>query len=142
MDSDRLYYTLEPLYHGGVIYAPLDTPVPMRPVLSRDEAEGLISGIPAMRSQYARQADSKLAAAEYKACLATYDPTNLLHLIRKIYIKNKEAITAGKGYGQIDDRFLKRAKELLYGELAVSLGIAREQVESAIVRAVEGDQKK
>ena len=58
MDSDRLYYTLEPLYHGGVIYAPLDTPVPMRPVLSRDEAEGLISSIPAMRSQYARQADS------------------------------------------------------------------------------------
>ena len=41
--EDKLYYTLAPLYSAGVIYAPLDTPVLMRPVLTREAAEKLIS---------------------------------------------------------------------------------------------------
>ena len=40
--SDKPYYTLAPLYRMGKIYAPVDTTVLMRPVLSRKEAEDLI----------------------------------------------------------------------------------------------------
>lgn len=139
LGTQRQYYTLTPLYHSGVIYAPTDVSVPMRPVLGREEAWALLRGIPAMDEDMACPPDAKQAALEYRAALQTYDCENLLRLIRLIYNKNIEAITLGKSYGQTDDKFLKRAKELLYGELAVSLGIPPSEVEAVIVRVVEAE---
>ena len=41
-DRGRRYYVLKPLWQDGVIYAPVDSEkVPMRPVISREEAEAL-----------------------------------------------------------------------------------------------------
>ena len=40
-------------------------------------------------------------------------------------------------YGQMDQRYMKRAEELLYGELSVALGIERDQVVSYIARVLE-----
>ena len=43
-DRGRRYYLLKPLYQDGVIYAPVDSDkVPIRPVISREEAEALIA---------------------------------------------------------------------------------------------------
>ena len=47
--QDQLYYVLTPLYQDFTIYVPTDTTkVFMRPIISRDEAEELIKGIPEM----------------------------------------------------------------------------------------------
>lgn len=139
-DKSRTYYTLVPLYQRGVIYAPTDISVRMRPVISADEAWALINNIPNMASEYARPADAKQALADYRAFLETYECEDLLNLIRMIYIKNESAITQGKNYSQTDDKFLKKARELLYGELAVALGIPAGEVEKTIVKAVEAIQ--
>lgn len=138
LHQGRTYYTLEPLYHGGVIYAPADVAVPMRSVLSEEEAWALIRRIPEMPDTVVQSMDPKQTEAAYKSYLRSYACEDLLHLIRTIYSKNETAITLGKSYGQIDDRFLKRAKTLLYGELAVSLGIPTEEVEDLIVLTIEG----
>ena len=132
VDSERLYYTLTPLYRQGVIYAPTDVAVPMRPILSREEAHALIRSIPTMASDPAEFSDAKQAAQQYKALLQTYDYANLLRLIRMIYAKNEQAITQGKAYSHVEERFLKRARELLHGELAVALGVAPGEVEPLI----------
>lgn len=137
--GDRQYYTLAPVYHTGVIYAPVDVSIPMRPILTRQEALALIDAIPGMEEDFAFRPDPRKAAQEYKAVLQTYDCANLLRLIRMLYNKNRQAITDGKHYGQTDDRFLRQAKELLYGELAMALDIPFGEVEAAIVRAVEGE---
>ena len=121
-DPARLYYTLAPVYHKGVVYAPVDVNVPMRPVLTREDALTLIHAIPQMKQSSAECQDSKQAAAEYNALLKSYDCASLLRLIRMIYSKNEKAITAGKEYSQVDKRFLRRACELLHGELAAALG--------------------
>lgn len=141
-DQDRRYYTLAPLYHSGVIYAPTDVSIPMRPILSREAAWALIRGIPHMEGEMACPQDAKQAAQEYRAVLQTYDCENLLRLIRLIYNKNSEAISMGKSYGQTDDKFLKRAKELLYGELAISLDIPLDEVEQTIIRTVEAEEER
>ena len=45
---DKMYYHLSPLVGSGVYFAPVDSAVFMRPVLSRDEAEALIDAIPSI----------------------------------------------------------------------------------------------
>ena len=47
--KDRIYYTLELLYDKGTIYIPADTKVFMRHVITKDEANDLISRIPDIR---------------------------------------------------------------------------------------------
>lgn len=138
-DPGRLYYTLTPVYRKGVVYAPTDVDVPMRPALSREEALSLIRSIPTMDQNTLEFADAKQAALEYKALLQTYDHGNLLRLIRAIYAKNERAIVQGKSYSHVDEKFLKRARELLHGELAVSLGVEPDEVERMIREAVEAD---
>ena len=59
-DRGRKYYLLKPLWQDGVIYAPVDSAkVPMRPVMSREEAEALIDRMPGIRSMSA-SASSRL----------------------------------------------------------------------------------
>lgn len=141
LDKDRTYYTLKPLYHSGIIYAPTDVNIRMRPVISKDEALSLIHGITDMATEFEKYDDAKQAAIEYKAALQTYDCLNLLQLIRLIYYKNVDAMAQKKGLGQTDDKYIKRAKELLYGELAVSLGIPVSEVEDMITKEVENTER-
>ncbi len=138
MDQSRTYYTLSPVYHTGVIYVPTDAPVLMRPMLTKQEAMTLIKSIPDMPNDFERGVAAKQAAAEYKSYLQTYDCTNLLQLVRMLYTKREEAAVAGRGYGQTDDRYFKRAKELLYGELALALEIPVGEVENEICNTIGG----
>lgn len=48
----------------------------------------------------------------------------------------------GKGYGRTEEHYLKRAQELLHGELAVSLNIPVEQVEETIARTLESQAER
>ena len=137
MDQSKSYYTLSPVYHTGVIYAPANANARMRPMLTPEEAQALIEDIPDMPAHYDLPTDPKQIAVEYKNYLQTYDCVNLLHLIRIIYTKREEASALGKGYGQTDDRFFRRAKDLLYGELALALDIPVDQIESTIVSTLE-----
>ena len=47
----KAYYTMSPLYGSGRIYAPVETSVFMRPILTREEAEALIRGIPRIQGE-------------------------------------------------------------------------------------------
>lgn len=50
-ERKRLYYTLRPRSGTETIYAPVDTPVYMRGIISREEAERLIDCIPELSVQ-------------------------------------------------------------------------------------------
>jgi CarD family transcriptional regulator len=45
MKSDKLYYTLQPLYRSGTVFAPVEGKVFMRPVINRKQAEELVRSI-------------------------------------------------------------------------------------------------
>ena len=57
-----------------------------------------------------------------------------MQLIKGIYEKGKHA-----KLGVVDQRYMKRAEDLLYGELAVALGIERDEVLPYIRRVVDGE---
>ena len=136
IDGGRLYYTLAPQYQTGVIYAPVDTPVFMRPVLSAREAEELIDRIPSIREDgYSSQ---KLLSDHYRGFLETHQCEDLVQLIKTVYGKSRQFQQNGRKPRQVDQHYLKRAEELLYGEFAVALGIGAGEVVGYISDRVGG----
>jgi len=137
-DADRLYYTLTPVYATGTIYIPVDTKVFMRPIIDRQQAEELIARIPQIREDLCCSRDPKMLAERYRASLLTHQCEDLVQLIKSIYAKNH---TAGRKPGHIDQQYMKRAQELLHGELAAALDLPIEDMETYISEAVAAQQQ-
>ena len=68
----------------------------------------------------------------YQEIIASHDCINLVKLIKAVYSKRNKNTKNDRKPGQIDERFLKRAEDMLFGELAVALDIPRDQVVSYI----------
>ena len=133
------YYTLIPLYQTGKIYAPVDTAKFNRPIMSREEAVALIKEIPDIPVEIYENNNPRLLGDHYQSYLKTHDGKDLLRVIRSIYIKGENATAQGRRLGQVDERNFKQAIEILHGELAVALGIEKDQVEDYIVKTLEND---
>lgn len=122
-ESERLYYKLSPVYGKGFIFIPVDTKVFMRPIISKDEALTLISKIPDIKSGLIDAVSQKELAEYYQSSFVSHQCEDLIQLIKTVYNKTQKQIMTGKKPGQTDQRYLKRAEDLLHGELAVALGI-------------------
>lgn len=139
--EDRLYYTLEPLYQTCLIYAPVDGKVFMRPVISRTEAEKLIDGIPDVEPQVCSIRDLRQLREHYEAAIRSHDCAELIALSMSIYKKKRLAAQQKRRLGQTDQRFMKQAEELLFGELAAALDIQPEQVPDYISARTDYDRE-
>ena len=131
------YYTLSPVYRDGKIFTPVDTTVYTRPVMTREEAETLIDRIPDIPEEIYENSNPRLLNEHYQAYLKSYDCMDLLRLIRAIYAKGRNAQGKGRHLGQVDERTIKRAMEMLHGELAVALDIPVDGVKDYITRRIE-----
>ncbi len=132
LEENREYYTLCPFYQNGKIFTPVDTSVFMRPVITNEKAQQLIDLIPSIRADLNTSSNSKLVEEQYQESMQTHDCCDLIKVIKTVYNKRVIAVGQGKKLGQIDERYMKKAEDLLYGELAVALGMPREDVRSYI----------
>ena len=136
VDKHRDYYTLAPIYREGKVFTPVDSKVFMRPVISREEALALIDRIPEMTAEAYENANLRFLNEHYQHCLQNYTCADLLQLIKDVRAKRCQMIERGKKLGLVDERYMKRAEEMLHGELAVALGMTREQVPKFISDAL------
>lgn len=127
------YYKLKPCFGSEVIFAPVDTKVFMRPALNREEAEKLIRMIPYVESKSCSNKNTKAAKDEYEKAFASHNCEALIELIKGVYEKGK----TGKKVGVIDQRYMKKAEDLLHGELALALDITRDKVPEYIAATIE-----
>lgn len=133
-----LYYVLKPLYESGTIYTPAENPkVFMRPVISRDEAEALIDQIPQIVAQPDRTKNLQELRDHYRTATCSHNCADLIQLTMSIYAKKKEQEEHGRRFGQVDERFMKQAENILFGEFSVVLGIPREEVHDYISNRVK-----
>ena len=65
--SGKEYYTLSPVFGSGNIYAPLDTKVFMRPILTKAQAEELIEQIPQIQEKFLKARMSVPSVKNIKA---------------------------------------------------------------------------
>ncbi|MEA4932916.1 MAG: CarD family transcriptional regulator [Lawsonibacter sp.] len=136
------YYTLTPLYRDGKIFTPVDTTVYTRPVMTKEEANALIAQIPDIPTEIYENSNPRLLNEHYQSYLKSYDCVDLIRLIQAICAKERSAADKGRHLGQVDERSMKRAEEMLHGELAAALEIPVEDVKDYICRAVEAMSQK
>lgn len=136
-DAGRDYYILKPLYQDGVIYTPVDqAKTPMRPVMSREEAEALIDQIPEIKVDYPKNLSNTDLSREYSQKLKSQDHLELMKLTMELYVKNQDAKEKKRHLGSVDERYWKQAEQLLHGELATALGIPLEELKGYIAKRV------
>lgn len=134
-EQEKQYYILEPLYQKGTITTPVDnTKVFIRPVISREEAIDLIDKIPTIHVEAYHNQNLQQLESHYKAAMEDHDCLSLLRLTMSTYQKKRERERAKLKFGAVDRRYMERAENLLYGELAVALNIARESVRDYIAQ--------
>ena len=124
-EEDKLYYTLVPVTGTETIYIPTDSPVFTRPVISREKAEELINSIPDIEEDHFVCHSVRMANEHYQAALQSHDCEELVQLIKTVYAKSRRH---GRRVSQVDQRYRKRAEELLNSELSVALGIPLKEV--------------
>ena len=132
-DPEKLYYILTPLYQSGTITTPVENgKVFTRPVISREEAISLIDEIPHIEAEAYHNTNLQQLESHYKQELESHDCMDLLRLTMSTYQKKKEREEAKLKFGAVDRRYMERAEDLLFGELAVALDIERESVQAFI----------
>lgn len=137
-NEKKLYYLLKPLFQqNNVIYAPVHSDkVFMRHVITKEQAEELISLIPDIKEQMGK---SDLSPEEYRAELCTHDCRDLVELTAQIYEKKKTARALKKKLGFSDEKYMRLAENLLFGELSTALDIPIESVPDYIEQKI-GDK--
>ena len=140
VDKKRKYYTLKPKYHSGsTVYVPVDSSKEsMRKVLSSEEARKLIQAIPTL--PLLDIVSDKLSEQTYRECMKANSCEEWVRIIKTIYLRKQKRIQAGRKVTAVDAKYFHLAEENLYGELAVSLGMNREDVEAYITGEIDGKQ--
>lgn len=134
-DKGRMYYTLVPLYRSGQVLTPVDTKVLMRPVMTREQAEELLAVLPELEPERIAAVGVRAAKDFYHSLIMSYDCRRLAALIKAVSRKRAAALAHGKKASQLDERYLKRAEDELYGELGAVLELERDAVAAHIRRS-------
>lgn len=131
--GDELCYKLQPLYQSCTIYTPAESEsVFMRAVITREEAERMIDAIPDCEHDICELTSPRELSNRYDEIIACHDCGKLISLTMSIYDKKQLLITRKKKLSAVDEKYMKKAEELLFGELAAALGIKKESVRSYI----------
>lgn len=131
--KDRMYYTLEPCGRpGSKIFTPVDNEkVIIRPVLGREEAMQMIEEIPEIEILWVK--DEKHREFNYKEAVRTCDCRDLVKIIKTIYLRKQTRLAEGKKVTAVDEKYFHLAQDNLYGELAISLDMGKEEVKDFVV---------
>ncbi|GFH94743.1 hypothetical protein IMSAGC003_01275 [Lachnospiraceae bacterium] len=137
VDKAKLYYILKPQYiTASTVYVPVENAASLREVLTREQAERLVSRIPEIDPL--KISNEKLVEQEYRSCMRSNDSTEWVRVIKTIHGRRQKRLQAGRKETAVDGRYYKQAEDSLYGELAVALGMDRSQVCSYIADRLQG----
>ena len=134
--KEKLYYYLSPLIGSGTYFAPVDSGAYMRPVMSRDEAEALIDAMPGIQPAICTDNRFNHVDAFYKELFKQHSCEALVSIVKGL----RSRISDRKTKSSRAEATMKRAKDILHGELSVALDIDVKDVEGYIASrlGVEG----
>ena len=118
--SRRLYFT------------PVDSGVFMRPVMSRAEAEALIRSIPDIKPAICEDSRFNHVDAYYKELFKLHSCEALVAIVKGL----RSRIAERKTKSSRAESTMKRAKDILHGELSIALGIELTEVEDYIAQRI------
>lgn len=140
--NPALYYTLTPVYQTCVIHTPVENPkVFMRPTISREMANCVIDEIPNAKVNTYHSKSVNDLTQHYQTSFVSHECEALVALTVSIFAKKQELEKVGRKPGAIDEKFMKRAEEMLFGEFAVALGISKDDVPAYIADRISKIKK-
>ena len=134
--KDRLSYILSPRHHkDSKIFTPVDNEkAVMRAVLTKEEADELINGIPNIEELWV--SNDKLREEKYKETMRSCECKDWIKIIKTLYLRKQERIAQGKKTTAMDEKYLRMAEENLYSELSLVLDIPKEDMVEYIKKRV------
>ena len=135
--KDRLYYIMKPVYaESSTVYIPVDNhKVAIRAALTKEQTKKLIDKIPSLELLWIE--NDKQREQTYKECLKENSCEDYVRIIKTLYLRKQERLAKGQKIINLDEQYLKKAEDLLYGELAVALGIEKGAVQAYITEEIE-----
>ena len=67
--------------------------------------------------------------------------TDLVRILKTIHERRKQRLAAGKKTTSSDEKYFKMAEDSLYGELAISLGMTRDEAKEYVMKTIHPDGK-
>ena len=126
--KEKLYYHLRPLIGTGEYFAPVDGGAFMRPVISRQEAEALVSSIPDIEPAVCHDNRFNHVDAFYKELFKLHSCEALVSIVKGL----ESRMSSRKSKSSRAEATMRRAKDMLHGELSVALEMEVSEVESYI----------
>lgn len=127
--KDKLYYVLRPYTGTGTYFTPVESGAFMRPVISRDEAEALIESIPDIEPAICNDSRFNHVDAFYRELFRQHTCEALVAIVKGLHIR----VTERKSRGSRAELTLKRALDILHGELSVALDMDINDVQGYII---------
>ena len=134
--KDKLYYYLSPLIGSGTYFAPVDSGAYMRPVMSRAEAEALIDSMPGIQPAICTDNRFNHVDAFYKELFKQHSCEALVSIVKGL----RSRISDRKTKSSRAEATMKRAKDILHGELSVALDIDVKDVEGYIASRLGAEE--
>ncbi|MBR1861874.1 MAG: CarD family transcriptional regulator [Lachnospiraceae bacterium] len=135
VDKNEEYYILKPVYSAAsTVYIPVSlSEESLRSILSADEARKFVATIPEI--ECLDITNEKMVETQYKGCVRSNDMKKLVSLVKTIYVRRKARFEAGRKETAIDAKYYRIAADFLFGELAVSLDVPKNEVEAMITES-------
>ncbi len=137
------YFVLHPLEKKTeTVYVPIENEKAMskmRSVLSPEEAERLIEELPQEKAPWIR--NDRERQKVYRDMLLYGSSKDVLSMARALYLHQIEQLKHGKKLHASDERFMRDAEKMIFGELAYALGVTREDILQRLVRPDKSSQK-
>lgn len=130
--EEKLYYYLRPVIGTGDYFAPVDTSVFMRSVIGKEEAVALIQSIPEIEPAVCNDSRFNHVDAFYKEIFKKHTPEAMVSIIKGLHLRMAEKKTKSTRA----EATMKRAKEILHGELGAALGMDYKDVEEFITSQI------
>lgn len=136
-DENKNYYKLQPIsLKSSTLYTPVDNnKVVMRRIITDEEARQLLEQIQDTPLLWIE--NDKQREEVYKETLKKHNCTDLIKIIKTLYVRKQERISQGKKMTFIDEKYLSISKDCLYGELSIAMDMSRDEIESLVVKYLE-----
>ena len=131
-EKDRRYYELQASRQKCRTYVPMDSPVRMRPVISREQAEEMIHKLPEQEVPLCTEHGKNAAEKYYKDLLQNSDCGTILSVVHTLTQRRNGLLKSGRHLSYTEEKYLKRGRDLLDNELSIALGIPQDEVASYV----------
>ena len=132
--ADKMYYRLSPYIGSGTYFTPVDSNAYMRHVMTREEAEALIDAIPGIEPAICTDNRFNHVDTFYRNLFKQHTCEALVSVVKGLKLRMAERKTKSSR----TELTLRRAKDILHGELSVALGIELDEVENYIMSRISG----